>query len=325
MTKVRILITGAAGFVGAHLSDFFLKEGFDCLCIDSMNDYYSPDLKESRIHAFNLGSVFQKIDLTSYDQVALIFSGFKPEIVIHLAAQPGVRYARKNPNSYIQNNIIAFENVLENVKRFETKRFLYASSSSVYGDSAPIPFQETQRGGLVRNLYALTKRFNEDRVATEDGLQSTAMRFFSVYGNWGRPDMAYFRVMGSALDLWQFNQLGDGEQLRDYTHVSDVVKVIGALVQKEEIPKVINIGGGQPVSLNYMRTFVEKAVGRDSNLKVTPKDESEALLTQASTSLLEALDLPIPQVKFDEGMKEFCEWAISVPREKYSTWLDSSK
>lgn len=180
----KILVTGAAGFVGSHTLSRLESLGIDCVGIDNFNDYYSPQLKKARLRNFELENSVRKIDLLNQEELSNIFSDFKPQIVVHLAAQPGVRYSKINPMSYVANNVVAFENIIESCKEFNVKRLLYASSSSVYGQEAGSSYVEHNRGGPVKNLYALSKRFNEDRVAFEQSFESVGLRFslFMAHG-----------------------------------------------------------------------------------------------------------------------------------------------
>ena len=325
MKSTRILVTGAAGFVGSHTLSKLKTLGLDCMGLDNFNDYYSPKLKLARLKNFGIENSVCNIDLLNQEELSNFFRDYKPKIVIHLAAQPGVRYSQSNPKSYISNNVVAFENMLESCKEFNIQRLLYASSSSVYGQESGASYTEYNRGGPVKNLYALSKRFNEDRVSFEQSFESTGLRFFSIYGPWGRPDMAYFRIIGSVLGLWRFRRLGDGEQLRDYTYISDVVDAIISIVNLETLPKVINIGGGQPFSLNKMNSLVEDYFGKTSQIEVAERDETESIITRASTELLSQLGLPVPKVNFESGILKVCEWAKSISKNEFSEWLNSSK
>jgi len=325
LQSVKILITGAAGFVGSHTLNRLKTLGHDCIGIDNFSDYYSPKLKLARVEHFELQDFVRNIDLLNQEELSNFFRKFDPQIVIHLAAQPGVRYAQINPKSYITNNVVAFENVIESCKESKVKRLLYASSSSIYGQNAGTSYVEFNRGESVKNLYALSKRFNEDRVAFEKSFESVGLRFFSIYGPWGRPDMAYFRLIGSVLGLWRFKKLGDGEQLRDYTYISDVVDAIIGILNLDELPKVINIGGGQPFSLNKMNELVQEYFGKTSQIDNAQKDETEALITRASTELLSQLGVPIPKINFEVGISQVCNWAKNVPASEFSEWLTSSK
>lgn len=322
----RVLVTGAAGFIGAHLMSRLVSSNFEVIGIDNFSDYYSKKLKISRINSFGIGNFIRDVNLIDFGKISEVFEAFQPTDLIHLAAQPGVRYSRVNPNSYIVNNIVAFENLINACTLFHVPRLLYASSSSVYGKTSNKAFIESDRGGEVKNLYALSKRFNEDRAVLElPAIESVGMRFFSVYGPWGRPDMAYFRVIGSALGLWEFRQLGDGEQKRDYTYVDDVIDTLLGLISSPKLPQFINIGGGQPISLNEMKIQVDSYFGSKIDVIKKEKDESEAYLTSADTNLMEKLRLPVPKTTVAEGLEKVCNWALTVDRDEYLMWLESSK
>jgi UDP-glucuronate 4-epimerase len=325
-TSKRVLVTGAAGFIGSHLMRKLKYLNYEVMGIDNFNSYYSGDLKRSRITEFKLEENVLELDLLELEDLQDCFSSYKPEVVIHLAAQPGVRYSRVNPMSYISSNIVAFENILQTSMQNLVSRFMYASSSSIYGDGAGDLFEEENRGGEVKNLYALTKRFNEDRAFLNySQIESVGMRFFSVYGPWGRPDMACMRIIGNALGLWEFNQIGDGEQLRDYTYIEDVVSVITAMLAKEKLPRVINVGGGVPISLKQMRTYANQYFSSKAGYVHQAEDTSEAKYTRASTKTLSEYALPIPSMSFENGMKQTCLWASGLDSEKLTNWLNSSR
>jgi UDP-glucuronate 4-epimerase len=322
----RILVTGAAGFIGSNLVKRLSNASIECIGIDNFDDYYSKDLKLRRMAAFEIGKLISDINLNDLEKFNKVLQEFNPTDIVHLAAQPGVRYSGINPNSYIVNNIFAFENIISACKSFQIPRLFYASSSSVYGIRNNNAFLESDRGGEVKNLYALSKRFNEDRAILElPGIESVGMRFFSVYGPWGRPDMAYFRVIGTALGLWDFQQFGNGEQKRDYTYVDDVIETIFGLLNLPKLPTVINIGGGQPISLNEMKIQIDSFFGSKVRVKEREKDESEAFSTLADTNLMKTLRLPVPKTSAAEGIEKVCNWALTVDKEDFLMWLQSSK
>jgi UDP-glucuronate 4-epimerase len=324
--SVKILITGASGFIGAHLTSRLVHLGYEALGVDNFGDYYSPALKISRVKALGVEKVTRKLDLVDVASLEELLHQFTPTAVIHLAAQPGVRYARINPNSYIQSNVVAFENILQKSIEFGVRRFIYASSSSVYDSSIKSPFSEEVRGDSVKNLYALSKRFNEDRIRLlEDEIETIGLRFFSVYGPWGRPDMAYLRMIGNARGVYRFNMIGDGEQLRDYTYVDDVIDSIVSVLGLTNLPKVLNVGGGYPVSLNYMQNQINQFYDKRPDFDRMDRDETEATSTMASTSLARALDLPIPQTQIQDGIARVCKWAETISDQDLSHWLNSSR
>jgi UDP-glucuronate 4-epimerase len=266
------------------------------------------------------------MDICENNDLEEIIGEFYPNHIFHLAAQPGVRYSRRNPISYVRNNIVAFEKLIEAISKLQKVRLYYASSSSVYGENVNSSFKEDNRGGDVKNLYALSKRFNEDRASLEyPELESVGLRFFSVYGPWGRPDMAYFRMIGSARGVWKFSQLGNGEQKRDYTFIDDVIDTLTGLMKLPKLPQVLNIGGGQPVSLNEMKFKIDKMLNSNMKIEELTRDESETLVTLADTSLLKKLRLPIPSTSIDQGLETVCQWASDISSIEYLSWLKDSK
>lgn len=323
---MKIFVTGAAGFIGSKFLREALTRGHIVIGCDSFNDYYSADLKKYRLSQLKIGQYVSIIPIESQEFVEEVVR-FKPDAMVHLAAQPGVRYCSVNPMSYINSNVVAFENVINALKKSATTKLIYASSSSVYGPSVSEEFQEKDRGGEVKNLYALTKRLNEDRVSLEGSwLRSIGLRFFSVYGPMGRPDMAYFRLVASALGMGKFNQYGDGYQRRDFTYIDDVTDSILQVLELEVEEKYLNIGGGTPVSLNELMNLVSR-IYPDSRMRILEKasNPTESRVTKASTELARKLGLPIPKTNIEDGIERFCEWADSIPRELFSQWVASSK
>lgn len=320
----RCLVTGGAGFIGSHLISRLKQSGAQVLGIDSYNDYYPSSLKHYRVDCLDLGQSVLKLDVLD-KQFEECLVDFSPEVVIHLAAQPGVRYSRVNPESYLQSNVIAFHRLIEAMKRTSCRRLLYASSSSVYSGDENGQYVEANRGGLAMNLYALTKRYNEEfAILNQEWLQSTGMRFFSVYGPFGRPDMAYFRLAAASLGIGNFKQMGDGNQKRDYTFIHDVVDAIMALIPLEKGPELINIGGGSPVSLNSLKEKIIGIMNSDFQTTVVEADKSESRLTKASTALMEKWNLPIPMTKIDDGLVDFCNWVQGIDSRNLERWISGS-
>ena len=248
----KILITGVAGFVGFHLSQRLLKEGCTICGIDNLNDYYDPTLKQSRLK--NLGittdlhsvilssskdkrSQFHRLDLQDFDGISRVFADFQPDIVINLAAQAGVRYSLENPRSYIESNLDGFFNILEASRQHGVQNFIYASSSSVYGNNEKSPFAETDNVDHPVSLYAATKKSNELMAHTYSHLYkmtTVGLRFFTVYGAWGRPDMAYYFFTKAILEGQKIQLYNQGLNLRDYTYIDDIVESIKRMLDKVE-------------------------------------------------------------------------------------------
>ena len=233
---MKIFITGIAGFIGYHLADFLLKNEFEVIGLDNMNDYYDPTLKYARLSElkstskrFNKNLIFFKGNLEDNNLLSDIFSNYKPEIVINLAAQAGVRYSLENPSAYLNSNIIGFGNIIEFCKIYKTNHLIFASSSSVYGGNTKLPFSETHNVDYPISLYAATKKANELIAHTYShlyGLNTTGLRFFTVYGPWGRPDMALFKFTKSILNDESIDVYNNGDMIRDFTYIGDIIKSI---------------------------------------------------------------------------------------------------
>ena len=320
MEKVnRILVTGSAGFIGYHVSKALLGEGFEVLGIDNINDYYSPELKKYRLKDLTKQKKFNfiKEDLINLDKVCKIVDSFKPEVVIHLAAQAGVRYSLKNPKSYLDSNLISFFNILEAIKIKRLKKFIFASSSSVYGNSTSVPYSEESPTDKPISLYAATKKANESLAyafSLNSGIHTIGLRFFTVYGPKGRPDMAYFKfsdLINSGKEITIFNE---GNMSRDMTYISDVVQGILQAIRFEnftkEIPyEIFNLGNDSPVSnwdlINFIEDFFEikgKYKFQETNTEVK---KTWADITKSKKLLNYA-----PDTKFEEGMKRFLDWYL---------------
>jgi UDP-glucuronate 4-epimerase len=255
---LTVLVTGAAGFIGSAVANALRRSGLEILAVDNFTDYYARDLKELRVQQLlESNSVeFKYCDLSSDISVRDLFKSKKISKVFHLAAQPGVRISSRQTERYTQDNLVAFVNVLNQAKRFNVTDFLYASSSSVYGNSSEISFNERNSTPRPTSLYGATKLSNEiiaSSASRETGIRTRGLRFFTVYGPWGRPDMVYFRIGASVLIGKEFTLNGDGSLLRDFTYIDDVVKSVLLLERQLRIEPigfadVINIGGG--ISVN---------------------------------------------------------------------------
>ena len=226
---MKILVTGAAGFIGMHLTIRLLNQGHEVVGLDNLNDYYDVNLKKARIEFIGSTNQFSflKIDLAECDQINAVFLEFRPDVVINLAAQAGVRYSLQQPRSYIDSNIVGFTNILEACRHMEVKHLIYASSSSVYGLNEEMPYHEGQNVDHPLALYGATKRANEllsHSYSHLFGLPATGLRFFTVYGPWGRPDMALFKFTSSIIDDKPIDVYNHGQMIRDFTYIDDVVK-----------------------------------------------------------------------------------------------------
>ena len=324
------LITGAAGFIGCFLSKRLLEEGCRVIGVDNLNDYYDVKLKETRLELLNPFEkfTFVKEDISNKEAVQKIFEEYKPDVVVNLAAQAGVRYSIENPDVYIQSNIIGFYNILEACRHNPVDHLVYASSSSVYGANKKVPFEETDFVDTPVSLYASTKKSNELMAHTYSHLYkipATGLRFFTVYGPMGRPDMAYFGFANKYFNgesIRIFNN-GDFENdlYRDFTYIDDIVEGIVRLLsnppQGEGVQhKVFNIGNNNPEKLMVFIQTLEKALSNALGRKVEfdkiyePIKPGDVPATYASTKLLQEAVGFKPQTSIEEGLQRFADWYV---------------
>ena len=330
LTNKTYLITGAAGFIGSFLSKRLLEEGCQVIGIDNINDYYDVNLKKTRLDFLNPFENFTFIqeDISNKEAILRIFEKFKPNIVVNLAAQAGVRYSIENPDVYIQSNIIGFYNILEACRYHPVDHLVYASSSSVYGANKKVPFEETDFVDTPVSLYASTKKSNELMAHTYSHLykiKSTGLRFFTVYGPMGRPDMAYFGFANKYFNgepIRIFNN-GDFENdlYRDFTYIDDIVEgIVRLLGNPPEDDKVyhnvFNIGNNNPERLMVFINTLEKALGKALGREVEfdkiyePIKPGDVPATYASTRLLQEAVGFKPQTPIEEGLQEFINWYV---------------
>ena len=315
----RVLITGAAGFIGMHTSIRFLREGWDVIGLDNMNDYYSVSLKRDRLNEISkvtsrLGYTFQffESDLNSAVWNELESIGF--DAIVHLAAQAGVRYSIENPRAYLDSNILGFQSVLEFVSKTGIKRFLYASSSSVYGKNSSQPFSEQAACDSPESYYASTKRANELMAKSyfhTEGLSSIGLRFFTVYGPWGRPDMAPMLFAKAGTSDQTIKVFNHGNQERDFTYVDDIVEGIYLLSTIDHFPNesiVCNIGNGAPVGLMDFISILEKSIGKDLSKELVAAQKGDVESTYADITLLKSLVMYKPLTSLNKGIPMFVEW-----------------
>ncbi|PJK08038.1 protein CapI [Lysobacteraceae bacterium NML08-0793] len=285
-----ILVTGAAGFIGAHVCQALQARGLPVVGLDNFNDYYDPQLKRDRVAALCPDADIRTLDISNRDALNALFSELAPKRVIHLAAQAGVRYSLQNPHAYAESNLVGFLNILEACRHNRVAHLLYASSSSVYGDSATPPFSEDQRIDQPRSLYAATKAANELMAysyAQLYQLPATGLRFFTVYGPWGRPDMAPLLFSRAVLAGRPIEVFNHGQMRRDFTHISDIVAgILGALAHPAsgEVPhQVFNLGNHSPVALEDFIAVIERAAGRPAQKIHKPMQPGDMVETMADT------------------------------------------
>ncbi len=329
---MKIIVTGAAGFVGAHLSVELIKNNHEIIGIDNFNRYYSRDLKRDRIAALlgeDVGLV-EECNIQDYSSMEKIFDKFRPEVVINLAAQAGVRLPETQFNKYYESNIDGFIVVSNLVRKFDVPTFLYASSSSVYGNSKNLPFSENDLSIRPISVYGNTKLFNElhANVFLQDNTtKAIGMRFFTVYGPWGRPDMAYFRILESLMNGSSFTKYGDGRLKRDFTYISDTVESIVRLIAKSKddpsrANEIFNIGGGNPVSLNELIAGLELTTQSKIKIIQSPASIADVEITFADYQKLEKYIDFKPQVNVIKGTENLHEWVANIEKSKLSKWVN---
>lgn len=301
-----ILITGHAGFIGSHLTNHLLSLGFTVAGVDNYNDYYSPKIKQANVDRFCHHPNFQEFRLDILDQPKLkqCFAVVKPEIIIHLAARAGVRPSLVNPQLYHDVNITGTENLLNLAKKFKVKQFIFSSSSSVYGNQTKVPFSENDRLGPPVSPYAETKLAGE-KLCHESGLTSTVLRFFTVYGPAGRPDMAPSLFTRAILAGQPIIRYGDGSTKRDYTYIEDIVSGIMAAINKPFAFEIINLGNNQPVSLNDFIATIEELTGKKAKILEKPRHPADVPLTYADISKAQALFGWRPKTDLKTGLNFF--------------------
>lgn len=326
-----VLVTGAAGFVGFHLSRRLLRDGRGVVGVDSMNAYYDPRLKEARLRELQAEPAFRfvRLDLADRQAVAQLFDDVRPDLVAHLAAQAGVRYSLEAPHAYTESNLVALGNVLEACRQHRVRHLTFASSSSVYGANPVLPFSEHHGADHPLSLYAATKRAGELMGYSYShlfDLPFTALRFFTVYGPWGRPDMALFKFTKAILEGRPIEVFHHGESARDYTYVDDIVEAFIRVLDRppraapgatERLTdpatgtapfRVYNIGQQSPVRLTRMIEVLESTLGRTAQRVLLPPQPGDVAITTADGTDLERDTGFRPRVSIEEGIPRFVEW-----------------
>ena len=333
---MTVLLTGAAGFIGYHTAKRLLSRGTDVVGIDNFNDYYDPALKRARLadlegfaHRIEAKLTFVNADIADTPIMMDIFKTHRPERVIHLAAQAGVRYSLENPLAYVQSNIVGFTNILEACRLNAVSHLCYASTSSVYGGNRTMPFAEHHSADHPLQFYAATKRANELMAHSYShiyGLPTTGLRFFTVYGPWGRPDMAPWLFTKNIIEGEPIKVFNHGRHSRDFTYVEDIAE---GLLRVSEIPatrdpgwsethpnpnssnapfRIYNIGNGAPIELSDFISEIEVATGKSADKILLPLQDGDVPDTFADTSALEALTGYTPQTPLKDGVNAFVQW-----------------
>jgi len=337
--KMKILITGAAGFIGFHLSKKLLDQSYQVIGIDNLNDYYDPELKNSRLEILGQYKNFEfyKVDLKNKEAVDHIFETYQPTHVINLAAQAGVRYSIENPYAYVDSNLIGFMNILEACRNFPVEHLLYASSSSVYGGNKIAPFSTNHNVDHPVSLYAATKKSNELMAHTYShlyGIPTTGLRFFTVYGPFGRPDMAYFSFTQDILAGRPIKVFNHGKMERDFTYIDDIVEGIVKLIHKVPVAnkewdeskddlstsfapyKIYNIGNNNPVPLMQFINALESALGKEAEKIYMDMQPGDVQRTYADVLDLERDINFKPSTSIEEGLQKFVDWYVEYYKVK---------
>ena len=310
---LKVLVTGSSGFIGMSLCLELLEQGYKVLGIDNMNDYYDVILKKSRLEKLLLHKnyTFKKININNYELLNEAFEQFKPEKVVNLAAQAGVRYSIDNPHTYISNNIAGFMNILECVRHHKVKGIIYASSSSVYGGNVKLPFSELDRVDKQISIYGVTKRANEMMAQSYSHLyniNTTGLRFFTVYGPWGRPDMALGIFAKKIIQNEELHVFNNGKMNRDFTYISDIISGLVSAIEKNYFCEIFNLGNNRSESVMDMIKNLETGLGKKARIKfldIQLGDVKETLAdTEYSTKKLGYL----PSININEGILKFISW-----------------
>lgn len=320
-----ILVTGAAGFIGFHLANKLLAHGYRVAGVDDLNDYYDTSLKEYRIAKLRTSSNFEftSMDVGDPEAVEEMFRSYEPTIVVHLAAQAGVQYSISNPHVYLHSNMLGFLNICESSAKFQVKHLIYASSSSVYGANTQIPFSESQRTGKPVSFYAATKIANEATAHSYShlyNLRTTGLRFFTVYGPAGRPDMAYWKFTEAIVSGDPIYLFFHGKARRDFTYIDDVVQAIYCMIEKSIAPEsvnsqlplasVYNIGNHTPVTLLEFVRELETAIGIKAKIHLSPPKPGDVEVTYADVSDLQRDYGFAPDTPLNQGIGRFVDWYL---------------
>ena len=322
---MKILITGAAGFIGFNLSKLLLDKNYIVYGIDNLNSYYDVNLKKNRIKNLNENKnfFFKKVDLLNKKKINKIVKDNRIKQIIHLAAQAGVRDSINNPEIYFKSNLEGFFNILEISKQNKIKHLIFASTSSVYGDSSKFPLNENMPTDSPLSFYAATKKSNEVMAYSYSNIYNlpiTALRFFTVYGPYGRPDMSLFKFTKSIIDNNKINLFNGGDHIRDFTYVDDISSGILGLINKPSVKSIpyncFNIGSSKPTNLKRFLSIIEKNLGKKAKINNLPIQNGDVKKTHASINLLSKYSSYKPKIGIDKGIKEFVNWYKKYYKQK---------
>ena len=322
---MKILVTGCAGFIGYHLSNYLLKNNYDIIGIDNLNNYYDVNLKKNRLKSLKNYKKFQfiKFDLINKNKLNNTIKKFKIKYIVHLAAQAGVRYSIENPKTYFKNNLEVFFNVIEASKNNKIKHLVFASTSSVYGENNRFPLRETENTDKPLSFYAATKKSNEILAHSYSyiyKLPCTALRFFTVYGPYGRPDMALFKFTKNILENKKIELFNNGNHSRDFTYIADIVSGISSVLKKPKKTKVpfniFNIGRGDAQKLKYYLSNIEKKLNKKAKIKKMPLQLGDIKKTHSDISSLKKFSNYQPNIDIEKGISEFIDWYLAYYKKK---------
>ncbi|MDP1733915.1 MAG: NAD-dependent epimerase [Sulfuritalea sp.] len=328
---MKVLVTGAAGFIGMHVCERLLARGDEVVGVDNLNDYYDVALKEARLARLTPNARFRlsRLDIADRDGIAALFAAERPQRVINLAAQAGVRYSLQNPHAYVDSNVVGFVNILEGCRHSGVEHFVYASSSSIYGGNERMPFSEHDNVDHPVSLYAATKKANELMAHTYSHLfqlPTTGLRFFTVYGPWGRPDMALFLFTKAILEDRPIDVFNHGKMRRDFTYIDDIAEGVIRVLDRppqatpgfdKQTPdpatswapyRLFNIGNHQPVELMTYIEALEQALGKTATRNFLPLQDGDVPATYADTAELKRVTGFSPAMPVTEGVRRFVEW-----------------
>ncbi len=337
---MKVLVTGPAGFIGSHVVLRLLARGLEVIGLDNLNTYYDPRLKEARLARLQRSNCFsfQKISIEDADAISLLFKKAKPKRVVHLAAQAGVRYSIEHPEAYVSSNLVGFANILEGCRHANVEHLVFASTSSVYGASRQVPFSEHGVTDHPVSFYAATKKANEAMAhsyAHLYRLPCTGLRFFTVYGPWGRPDMALFKFTDAILAGKPIQVFNHGKMVRDFTYVDDIVEGICRVLDQPAKAnpewdgrspdpatslapyRIYNIGNSRPVDLMRYVRVLEECLGRKAIIDFQPMQPGDVPETCADTTELQKAVGYKPDTSIEEGVKRFVDWYLDYYKEKH--------
>ena len=306
---MKVLVTGVAGFIGMHCAQRLLARGDEVAGIDNLSPYYSVELKRDRLK--QIAVRFYEADIAHADSLGKIFAAEKPDAVLHLAAQAGVRYSLENPASYVQTNLVGFANLLECCRRHPPRHLVFASSSSVYGSNTKLPWSETDNVDHPVSLYAATKKSNELMAHVYShlyGLPATGLRYFTVYGPWGRPDMSVMLFSKAIMEGRPIQVFNHGDMQRDFTYIDDIAEGTIRVLDRPSRYAVYNIGNHQPVALLDYIAELERALGKKATLEMKPMQPGDVKATYADTRALQQAVGFVPSTQLRDGLARFAGW-----------------